>query len=63
VVREELVLRNVAALVKVSTPRARRTPPVWTSTSHASSLRRRACYPYDAAYVLMLVIGLRRAKV
>ena len=63
-VRDELVSRNVAALVKVSTPRARRTP-VWTVDQARQFLEnaRDENDPYYVAYVLMLVLGLRRGEV
>jgi integrase len=63
-VREELVSRNVAALVKVSTPRARRTL-VWTVDQSRQFLEnaRGENDPYYVAYVLMLVLGLRRGEV
>ena len=63
-VREELVSRNVAALVKVPTPRARRTP-VWTVDQSRQFLEnaRNENDLYYAAYVLMLVLGLRRGEV
>jgi hypothetical protein len=63
-VREELVSRNVAALVKVSTPRAR-TTLVWTVDQSRQFLEnaRGENDPYYVAYVLMLVLGLRRGEV
>jgi integrase len=62
-VREELGSRNVAALVEISTPRARRTL-VWT-VDQSRQLLENACDendPYYVAYVLMLVLGLRRGE-
>jgi integrase len=63
-VREELVSRNVAALVKVSTPRARRTL-FWTVDQSRQFLENAHDEndPYYVAYVLMLVLGLRRGEV
>src|SRR5829696_503324 len=63
-VREELVSRNVAALVKVSTPRARRAL-VWTVDQSRQFLEnaRDENDPHYVAYVLMLVLGLRRGEV
>jgi len=63
-VREELISRNVAALVKVPTPRARRAL-VWTVDQSRQFLEnaRKEDDPYYVAYVLMLVLGLRRGEV
>jgi integrase len=63
-VRDELVARNVAALVRVPTPRARRLP-VWSVDQSRRFLEsaRSDDDPYYVAYVLMLVLGLRRGEV
>jgi integrase len=61
--REELVARNVAALVRVPVPRARK-PAVWTVDQARRFLEsaRRDSDPLYAGYVLMLVLGLRRGE-
>ena len=63
-VRDELVSRNVAALVRVPTPRPRRAA-VWTVEQSRRFLEnaRDESDPYYVAYVLMLVLGLRRGEV
>ena len=63
-VREELVSRNVAALVRVPVPRARKRP-VWTVDESRRFLEsaRAEDDPLYAAFVLMLVLGLRRGEV
>ena len=63
-VRDELVSRNVAALIKVPVPRAHRAP-VWTVEEARTFLEsaRAANDPFYAAYVLMLVLGLRRGEI
>src|SRR5215204_662454 len=63
-VRDELVSRNVAALVKVPVPRAHRAR-VWTVEEARTFLEsaRAANDPFYAAYVLMLVLGLRRGEI
>lgn len=63
-IREDLVSRNVAALVRVPTPRARRAP-VWTAEQSRVFLEcaKQGDDPFFAAYVLMLVLGLRRGEV
>ncbi len=62
--REDLVMRNVAALVKVPVPRTKR-PVVWTVDQARQFLEsaREANDPLYAAYVLLLVLGLRRGEV
>jgi integrase len=61
--REELVTRNVAALVRVPSPRTRK-PPVWTVDEARRFLEsaRAADDPLYAGYVLLLVLGLRRGE-
>lgn len=63
-IREDLVSRNVAALVRVPTPRAKRST-VWTAEQSRVFLEnaREEDDPFYAAYVLMLVLGLRRGEV
>lgn len=63
-VREELVSRNVAALVRVPTPRARKRP-VWTVEQSRRFLEsaRDDADPLYVGWVLMLVLGLRRGEV
>lgn len=63
-VREELVSRNVAGLVKVSKARSRKTKP-WTVDEARRFLEsaRADGDPFYAAYVLILVLGLRRGEV
>src|SRR5512133_4137876 len=63
-VRDELVSRNVAALVKVPVPRAHRAR-VWTVEEARTFLEsaRAANDPFYAAYVLMLVLRLRRGEI
>jgi integrase len=62
--REELVTRNVAALVRVSVPRTT-SRKVWTVEDARRFLEasRDARDPYHAGYVLLLVLGLRRGEV
>lgn len=62
--REDLVMRNVAALVKVPVPRTKRSV-VWTVDQARQFLEsaREANDPLYAAYVLLLVLGLRRGEV
>lgn len=63
-VRDELVPRNVAALVRVPVPRQRRA--VTWSVEHSRRFlesAREEGDPYYAGYVLMLVLGLRRGEV
>jgi integrase len=61
--REELVIRNVAALVRVPVPRSRR-PVVWSVDEARRFLEaaRGDEDPLYAGYVLMLVLGLRRGE-
>ena len=61
---EELVQRNVAALVKVPSGRQRR-PQSWSSDEARSFLEsaRAGGDPLYAAYVLVLVLGLRKGEV
>ena len=62
--REELVFRNVAALVRVPVPRAKRSA-VWSVDDARRFLEsaRDAGDAMHAAYVLLLVLGLRRGEV
>jgi integrase len=61
--REELVTRNVAALVRVPVPRARKRA-VWTVEEARRFLEsaRSDGDPLYAGYVLMLILGLRRGE-
>jgi integrase len=61
--REELVTRNVAALVRVPVPRGRKSP-VWSVDEARRFLEsaRADDDPLYAGYVLMLVLGLRRGE-
>jgi integrase len=61
---EELLTRNPAGLVKVAKPRARK-PTAWTADEAKTFLEgaRAASDPFYAAYVLILVCGLRRGEV
>lgn len=61
--REELVFRNVAALVRVPVPRARKSA-VWTVDEARTFLEsaRADGDPMYAGYVLLLVLGLRRGE-
>ncbi len=63
-VRDELVSRNVAALVRVPLPRARRAV-IWTVDQSRRFLEyaRDADDPLYVAWVLMLVLGLRRGEI
>jgi integrase len=63
-VRDELVPRNVAVLVRVPVPRQRRTV-MWSVEESRRFLEsaRADGDPYYAGYVLMLVLGLRRGEV
>lgn len=63
-VRDELVSRNVAALVKVSVPRSKKGV-VWTPEESRRFLQsaREDNDPYYVAYVLLLVLALRRGEV
>lgn len=64
-VREELVSKNVAALVKVSKPRKSRKVKPWSvdEARHFLENARAAGDPLYAAYVLILVLGLRKGEV
>ncbi|WP_228266173.1 tyrosine-type recombinase/integrase [Microlunatus elymi] len=61
--REELVARNVAALVRVSAPRTQGRA-VWTVEDARRFLEssRESGDPYHVGYVLLLVLGLRRGE-
>jgi integrase len=61
--REELVFRNVAALVRVPMPRSKRMP-VWTVDQARQFLEsaREDGDPMYAGYVLLLTLGLRRGE-
>ncbi len=61
---EELISRNVAALVKLPSIR-RRKGQAWTTEEARRFLEsaRRDGDPYYAAYVLVLVLGLRKGEV
>ena len=61
--REELVTRNVAALVRVPVPRGRKAE-VWSVDEARRFLEsaRADVDPLYAGYVLMLVLGLRRGE-
>lgn len=63
-VRDELISRNVAALVRVPLPRPKRTH-AWTVEESRGFLEsaRADDDPLYVAYVLMLVLGLRRGEV
>jgi integrase len=63
-VTEELIGKNVAALVHVSKPRKRKVKP-WTAEEARQFLEsaRRDHDPLYAAYVLVLVLGLRKGEV
>jgi integrase len=63
-VRDELISRNVAALVRVPVPRPRKPRP-WTVDEARRFLEsaRSAEDPYYVAYVLILTLGLRRGEV
>lgn len=62
-VREELLTRNVAALVRVPVPRPKRAK-AWTAEQSRQFLEsaRADDDPLYAGYVLMLVLGLRRGE-
>ena len=61
--REELVFRNVAALVRVPMPRSKKMP-VWTVDEARRFLEsaRADGDPMYAGYVLLLTLGLRRGE-
>lgn len=62
--REELVTRNVAALVKIPTPRKRKLVP-WDSDEARKFLESARSEQDDfyAAFVLVLVMGMRKGEV
>lgn len=62
-VGEELLARNAASIVRLPTPRKRRNK--WWSADEARAFlesARRDDDPFYAAYVLILVLGLRRGE-
>jgi integrase len=63
-VTEDLIPRNVASLAHVSKPRTRRVKP-WTAEEARQFLEsaKRDQDPLYAAYVLILVLGLRKGEV
>lgn len=63
-IREEILSRNPAALVRVPMPRSRRPKP-WSVDEARLFLEgaKAAGDPWYAAYVLILVLGLRRGEV
>lgn len=63
-VREELISRNVAALVRVAIPRPKRARP-WTVDEARQFLAsaRADRDPLYTAFVLLLILGLRRGEV
>jgi integrase len=63
--REELISKNVAALIRVSKPRKNRRVKPWTVDEAQRFLEfaRSAHDPLYAAYVLILVLGLRKGEV
>jgi integrase len=63
--REELISRNVAALVRVSKPGRTRKVKPWTADEARYFLEnaRTADDPLYAAYLLVLVLGLRKGEV
>jgi len=64
-IREELIAKNVAALVKVTKPRKTRKVKPWTVDEGRQFLQsaRDADDTLYAAYVLILVLGLRKGEV
>jgi integrase len=64
-VREELIPKNVAALVRVSKPRKNRKVKPWSvdEARHFLEAARTAEDSLYAAYVLILVLGLRKGEV
>ena len=60
-ITDELVSRNVAAMARLPTGRARK-PQAWT-TEQVRSFLESARKADDAAYVLILVLGLRKGEV
>lgn len=63
-IREELLSKNVAALVRVSKPRTRKNKP-WSVEEARQFLEsaRTSADPLYAAYVLVLILGLRKGEV
>lgn len=63
-VREELISRNVAALIRAPKPRRMKIRP-WSANEARAFLEslRKSGDPLYAAYVLILVLGLRRGEV
>lgn len=63
-VTEELIPRNVAGLAHISKPRSRKVKP-WTAAEARQFLESARCDhdPLYAAYVLILVLGLRKGEV
>ncbi|MCP2340396.1 integrase [Actinomadura rupiterrae] len=63
-IREELISKNVAALVRVSKPRSRKNKP-WTVEEARQFLEsaRDSGDPLYLAYVLVLILGLRKGEV
>ncbi len=61
--RDEIVARNVAALVRMPLPRPQR-PPAWSVDDARTFLEssQKESDPLHAGYVLMLVLGLRRGE-
>jgi integrase len=62
-IREEIITRNVAALVRVSKPRSRKVKP-WSVEEARQFLEsaQRDGDPRYAGYVLILILGLRRGE-
>lgn len=60
--REELVLRNVAKLVQIETPRPRVVQP-WSNDETRRFLDAAREHRWYAAFVLLLRVGLRRGEV
>ena len=63
-VREELITKNVASIVRVSTPRKSRKVKPWTVEEAQQFLAsaREAADSLYAAFVLILVLGLRKGE-
>lgn len=63
-VREEMMPKNVAALTRVSMPRKSRKVKPWSVAEAQQFLAsaREADDPFYAAYVIILVLGLRRGE-
>jgi integrase len=64
-VREELIPKNVAGLVRVSKPRKKRKVKPWSvdEARHFLENASAADDPLYAAYILILVLGLRKGEV